>query len=98
MRFTPDVLRAGTYKVYTYVPKVPGLSSSTQITVFDGKKEQKVPYTAASVRVEGQTSGEWVELGSYAFGKGNKAYVEISNAGADGAIVADAVLFIPVEK
>lgn len=98
VRFTPDVLRAGTYKVYTYVPKVPGLSSSTQITVFDGKKEQKVPYTAASVRVEGQTSGEWVELGSYAFGKGNKAYVEISNAGADGAIVADAVLFIPVEK
>jgi hypothetical protein len=98
VRFTPDVLRAGTYKVYTYVPKVPGLSSSTQITVFDGKKEQKVPYTAASVRVEGQTSGEWVELGSYAFGKGNKAYVEVSNAGADGAVVADAVLFIPVEK
>ncbi|WP_346320129.1 FAD-dependent oxidoreductase [Chitinophaga sp. YIM B06452] len=98
VRFTPDVLKAGTYKVYTYVPKVPGLSSSTQITVFDGKKEKKVPYTAASVRVQGQTSGEWVELGSHTLPKGNKAYVEISNTGADGVIVADAVLFIPVEK
>ncbi|MBO9154008.1 FAD-dependent oxidoreductase [Chitinophaga sp. MAH-28] len=98
IRFTPDVLKTGTYKVYTYVPKVANISSTTHISVFDGKKESKVPYTAASVRVQGQTSGEWVELGSYAFSKGKKAYVEITSDGADGATVADAVLFIPVEK
>jgi hypothetical protein len=98
LRFTPQILKAGAYKVYTYVPKVSAISSTTHISVFDGKKEAKAPYTAESVRVEGQTSGEWVELGEYAFPKGKKAYVEITSAGADGATVADAVLFIPVEK
>ncbi|RPD43325.1 FAD-dependent oxidoreductase [Chitinophaga barathri] len=98
LRFTPDVLTAGTYKVYTYVPKVAGLSSTTHISVYNGQKESKVPYTAESVRVEGQTSGEWVDLGSYVFPKGKKSFVEITSEGGDGVTVADAVLFIPVGK
>lgn len=96
IRFKPEVLRDGSYKIYTYVPKQPGLSATTKINISeDGKAVKQVSYTAASVRVEGQTSGEWVDLGTVKLKKGSKPYVEITNEGADGIVVADAVLFIP---
>lgn len=96
IRFKPEVVRNGTYKIYTYVPKQPGLSATTKINIStDGKTVKQVSYTAASVRVEGQTSGEWVDLGTVKLTKGSKPYVEITNEGADGVVVADAVLFIP---
>lgn len=47
------------------------------------------------IRVEGQTSGEWVPLGEFALEVGKEAFVEISNQGADGVTVADAVLWVP---
>jgi len=99
VRFTPEVLRSGSYRVYTYVPKHAGLSSRTSIRISeDGKATRQVSYTAASVQVQGQTSGEWVSLGEVQLTKGSKAYVEITNEGADGTVVADAVLFIPLEQ
>jgi hypothetical protein len=99
IRFKPEVLRNGTYKIYTYVPKQAGLSAKTNIKISaDGKTVKQVSYTAASVRVEGQTSGEWVDLGTVKLVKGGKPYVEITNEGADGVVVADAVLFIPADQ
>lgn len=99
IRFKPEVLRNGSYKIYTYVPKQPGLSATTKINISaDGKTVKQVSYTAASVRVEGQTSGEWVDLGTVKLTKGSKAYVEITSEGADGVVVADAVLFIPLDQ
>ncbi len=96
IRFTPEVLTGGVYRVYTYVPKHAGLSAVTNIQLSpDGKTIQPAKYTAGSVRVEGQTSGEWVELGTVRLGKGRKGYVEITTEGADGTVVADAVLFVP---
>ncbi|MRG47960.1 FAD-dependent oxidoreductase [Chitinophaga sp. SYP-B3965] len=99
IRFKPEVIRDGTYKIYTYVPKQPGLSATTKINISaDGKTVKQVSYTAASVRVEGQTSGEWVDLGTVKLKKGSQAYVEITSEGADGVVVADAVLFIPLDQ
>ena len=99
VRFTPQVVQSGTYRIYTYVPKQAGLSASTSIKVSaDGKTAKPVHYTAAAVKVEGQTSGEWVDLGTAKLTKDGKGYVEISTDGADGVVVADAVLFIPVEQ
>lgn len=96
IRFIPEVVRNGSYRIYTYVPKQAGLSATTKINVSeDGKTAKPVSYTAASVRVEGQTSGEWVDLGKVTLAKGRKAYVEITTDGSDGVVVADAVLFIP---
>lgn len=99
IRFKPEVIRDGAYRIYTYVPKQPGLSATTKINVSaDGKTVKQVSYTAASVRVEGQTSGEWVDLGTVKLTKGRQAYVEITSEGADGVVVADAVLFIPLDQ
>ncbi|RPE12504.1 FAD-dependent oxidoreductase [Chitinophaga lutea] len=96
IRFTPEVVSNGVYRVYTYVPKHAGLTTVTKINLSpDGKTTTPTKYTAASVRVEGQTSGEWVDLGTVRLEKGRKGYVEITTEGADGTVVADAVLFVP---
>lgn len=80
---------------YYYFPKQPGLSSIYPITVFDGKTSKEVTLKTSDIVVVGQTSGEWVPIGTYALAKGNAAYVEISTKGADGQILADAVMLVP---
>jgi hypothetical protein len=95
VQFIPAIRRAGKYKVYAYFPKLANAASKTSITVFDGKAKKEIIIKESDVRVEGQTSGEWVALGSFILPAGKKAYTEISNKNADGIVVADAVLFIP---
>ncbi len=93
-RFTPEVQKEGEYHIYTYLPKLAGQSTVTHVRVFDGKEVKPVMIETGAVKVEGQTSGEWVSLGTFRLPKGKKAYVEINNEQADGAVVADALLFI----
>ena len=75
-----------------------GGSSSTVTTIFDGARKNEKVIEAATVKVQGQTSGEWVHLGTYSMKKDGKPFVEISNKTSDGIVVADAVLFVPVRK
>jgi len=98
VRFKPDIRQAGDYNLYTYIAKVPGSSPLVNIKVSNGLQEKDVAIKMADVVVEGQTEGEWVSLGRYAFSAGNKGYVAITGEGADGIVSADAVLFIPVRK
>lgn len=95
VRFTPAITKSGKYKAYMYFPKMPGLSSKSTLTIHDGKKARELIVKESDIVVEGQTSGEWFPLGEFMFPKGGKAYVEISNKGADGVVIADAVLFVP---
>ncbi|PUZ20917.1 FAD dependent oxidoreductase [Chitinophaga costaii] len=95
VRFTPDIRKKGRYHIYTYIPRLPGHATVTLTSIFDGKTSQTVKILSENVKVEGQTSGEWADLGTYQLSAGSKAYVEIGNDKADGAVVADAVLFIP---
>ena len=96
VRFTPTVDKQGYYQVYSYfLPGYPSASKKTVVTIFDGTSEKKVPINLASVKVQGQTSGEWINLGRYKLPKGKKAHVTITTDEADGAVVADALLFKP---
>ena len=95
VRFSPDVTKAATYQVYLYFPKIAGASGKTTVTVSDGSQAKVKTIREADIRVEGQTSGEWVPLGAVKLVPGKKPYVDISTKDADGAIVADAVLFVP---
>ena len=95
VRFTPEIVKAGDYKVYAYFPKLPGMSSQTAIVFSDDKKAANLNVREADIRVEGQASGEWVLLGKFRMEKGEKDYIEISNKGANGIVVADALLFVP---
>ncbi|QEM04245.1 FAD-dependent oxidoreductase [Mucilaginibacter rubeus] len=96
VRFIPEKLKKGAYHVYTYFPKVMNPATKTYITIYDGDKATEKIINQSDLQVEGQTSGEWLPLGLYNFSDEKKAYVEISNKNADGVIVADAVLFVPV--
>lgn len=95
LRFMPEVTKAGAYHIYAYFPKLAGASPSTSITISDGSTSKEVAIREADIRVEGQTSGEWVSLGVYTLSAGQKNYVDVSTKGANGLVVADAVLFVP---
>ncbi|MDR6944085.1 FAD-dependent oxidoreductase [Mucilaginibacter pocheonensis] len=97
VRFTPDIIKGGNYQIYTYLPKVKNASTQIYITIDDGKSAVEKIVNQSDLKIEGQTSGEWVSLGSYDLLKGNKAYVQISNKNADGVTTADAVLFVPLK-
>ncbi|HRQ17860.1 MAG TPA: FAD-dependent oxidoreductase [Agriterribacter sp.] len=95
VRFTPTIVKAGGYKIYYYLTTSEKPSTSTQVKIFNGQTIKSVPVSSAELKVEGQTSGGWIDLGAYRLPAGKKGYVEITNEGADGIVIADAVLFIP---
>lgn len=97
VKFKPSIVATGTYAAYAYFPKTVNASTQTHITVFDGKTSNNIIINKSDVLVEGQTSGEWVSLGTYVLEKGTKSYVMVTNKNADGTIVADAVLFVPLK-
>jgi hypothetical protein len=39
---------------------------------------------------------QWTRLGTFRFQPGEDAWAEIGTGGADGAVIADAALFVPV--
>jgi hypothetical protein len=96
IRFLPAITASGEYQVYTYIPKLKGIASVIPIRLFDGVNSKSIDIKAADITVEGQTSGEWISLGTHKLEKGKNVFVEISNTGADGFVFADAVLLIPM--
>ncbi len=96
VRFTPDIIKSGAYRIYSYLPKLGQTAASIPAVVFDGAQKKASALNAQAVKVEGQTSGEWVDLGEYQLPQGHKAYVEIAGNTAGGSAIADAVIFVPV--
>ncbi|MDR1370435.1 MAG: FAD-dependent oxidoreductase [Dysgonamonadaceae bacterium] len=95
VKYSPGITKDNDYDLYVYFPKVDKASSHTEVTVFDGQQKLDMTINAADIVVVGQTSGEWVNIGRFRLTGEKECYVEISNKGADGIIVADAVLFKP---
>ncbi|MGN6494524.1 MAG: FAD-dependent oxidoreductase [Agriterribacter sp.] len=93
VRFLPAVKTSGSYHLYFYLPKIENASSQMHIKVFDGTAEKNITISPADLKVEGQTSGEWVDIGVHTFSKKKAAYIEVSGA-EQGSMVADAVLLI----
>lgn len=98
VRYAPSIWQSGYYEVYMYYPMLKDGSSSVTVRVADVSEVHTKVVRRTSVVVEGQTAGEWVGLGKYYFQAGGRAEVEISNEGADGAVAADAVLFLPASR
>ncbi|WPU92050.1 FAD-dependent oxidoreductase [Mucilaginibacter sabulilitoris] len=98
VKFIPAVQKAGEYHIYFYYAKLPHGSNAVDIKLFDGQNTTNKTIYKKDIEVVGQTSGEWVSLGTSTLPRGKKAYVQVTNDGADGAIVADAVLLVPVKN
>ena len=97
VQFNPSITDPGNYAAYIYFPTTTNASTQTHIIVFDGKTKKEVVIKKSDVLVEGQTSGEWVSLGTFTLGKEGKPYITVTSKNADGTIVADAVLFVPLK-
>lgn len=97
--FRPAIGKTGRYAIYMYYPRLKNNAAVTLVKVVSGKKQQLVPVKAEDVKVVGQTSGEWVKLGTFKLKKGTGSYVEIS-AGetGEGLVVADALLWVPEKR
>ena len=95
VQFIPAVKKPGSYTIYFYYPRLSKASEQITVQIFDGTNKITKQLLSKDIQVTGQTSGEWVSLGRYQLPAGKKAYVEVTNAGANGAIAADAVLFVP---
>ena len=95
VRYTPQLSQDGTYDIYTYRPLLKEGNGRVQVTVFDGEQEHELTIAPEDIRVEGQTSGEWVFLGKYDLSTGKQGYIEIASTQGEHPSVADAVLLIP---
>lgn len=99
VQFLAPIKKTGMYDVYVYqLPKINKATSSTSFMVSDGKTTKEVVIKKENINVVGQTSGEWVHVGKYHIAANAKASVTVSNKGADGTVVADAVLWVPENK
>jgi hypothetical protein len=94
VKFIPLIRKNGKYALYSYQTETDSTSSTVAFNVFDGRQLHAVNFNMSSLKAEGQTSGEWVYLGTYSFYKNAKSYVEMTNKGPDGMIIADAILLV----
>jgi hypothetical protein len=94
VKFIPNIQQAGNYEVLIYIPRVPEAAQQVTITI-RGEKETQKTISPNAVKIEGQTSGEWISLGEHKFRKGKEGYAQVTTGGASGVVVADAVLFLP---
>jgi hypothetical protein len=95
VKFIPAIRKEGDYKVYIYVPKLSKGTTTTRINIYNGQVTTNKIINNKELKVVGQTSGEWVSLGMAHFFAGKNSYVEVSTEGADGPVVADAILLVP---
>jgi hypothetical protein len=86
VRFTPELPIAGYYSVSAMWPALSGNGSAINVTIAHagGAQTLQVNQTVGS--------GLWQDLGTYFFGPGHTAYVELSDL-SGGRLAADAIRF-----
>lgn len=92
VRFAPQEKVEGNYEVFVYFAHVEGVSSKTIVVISSGDVKHEAAIEASSVRVRGQTRGEWISVGRYDM-QGD-VYMDITARGADGQVRADGVLMV----
>ena len=96
VQFRPQVIVPGKYEMYAYMPVIDSAASQTHFIIHNRTIAKDV-FISSHVNVEGQTSGEWVSLGTYTLRRGKETTVTITAKNADGYVAADAILFVPVK-
>jgi len=99
VRFVPNVSTTGRYAVYLYWPRVDSLATRVPVTIrhADGTERLTVNLRAPSETAQGGIA-QWARVGEFRFAAGRDAWVELGTDGADGVVVADAVLLVPVSQ
>ncbi|HRH48676.1 MAG TPA: FAD-dependent oxidoreductase [Panacibacter sp.] len=97
IKYTPNIQSPGSYTIYAYMPTIEKAATQTHFIIKNGNNTKDV-FIAPHTTIEGQTSGEWVSLGTYILQKGNSTSVTITTKGTDGIVAADALLFVPEKE
>ncbi|MFC5471172.1 hypothetical protein ACFPPD_21015 [Cohnella suwonensis] len=87
--FTPTLPSAGTYSVYMMWPAGSNRATNAPVDILHAG-------VTSTVTVNQTTGGnqQWNLLGTYTFSAGTGGNVKISNSGANGYVMADAVKFV----
>ena len=85
----------GRYALYTYFIRNRESTERAEILVRNGKNVDRFVLEEKNIVVRGQTSGEWVSIGSYDIKADEPLTVEFTNNGdVSGIVRADAVLAV----
>ncbi|HEY0941960.1 MAG TPA: FAD-dependent oxidoreductase [Steroidobacter sp.] len=98
VRFVPRIREPGMYQVYLYWPAATGLASNVPIEIQHATGAAHIALDQRRTGESVQGSVSWQALGEYRFEPTRNAWVEIGTSGVDGAVLADAVLFLPARK
>lgn len=90
--FEPPNLQTGKYLVRIAYAPGDNRSSKTAVRVFSADGDQLFTINQKKPPAD---DGLWNTLGTFQFERGGQAFVIISNEGADGHVIADAVQFLP---
>jgi hypothetical protein len=95
LTFQPELPAAGKYEVRLAYSAGSNRSKDVPVHILSADGEKTVHVNQQETP---PIEGLFVSLGQYQFEKNNQGYVLIANEGTKGHVIADAVLFIPVEK
>ncbi len=95
LTFIPELPHAGKYEVRLAYSPGGNRCPAVPVTILsaDGEKTLEI-----NEKESPPIDGLFVSLGQYQFERGGQGYVLVSNEGTKGHVIADAVVFIPVEK
>ncbi|MCE9532691.1 MAG: DUF1553 domain-containing protein [Planctomycetes bacterium] len=94
LTFHPEITKTGKYEVRIAYSPASNRSPNVPVTIFcaEGEKTVHVDQKKAP-----EIDGLFHSLGQYTFEKNGQNFVIIANHDTTGVVIADAVLFIPVE-
>lgn len=95
LTFQPEIPQTGKYEVRLAYSPGTNRAREVPVTIFsaDGEKTLHV-----NQQEKPEIDGLFHSLGQYRFERSGQGYVIISNEGTKGHVIADAVVFIPVDK
>ena len=86
--FTPNIPTTGSYQVFAWWTAGTNRASNVLVSIVCATGTMP---TSINEQING---GQWVSLGTYTFNAGTAGSVTISDAGANGYVIADAVKFV----
>lgn len=95
VRYTLVAAKAGDYELRLSYTTNPNRATNVPVTIVAGGKERSVEINQ---RKAPEIDKRFVSLGKVQLSAGEKAVVTISNRGADGYVIADAVQLLPMER
>jgi len=95
LTFEPKDLPPGRYELRISYCASTNRTTRAKVTVFHADGETDV---TVNQRTQPAIDGLWDSLGKFRFEPGGQAFVMLSNEGADGHVIGDAVHFLPLES